>query len=136
MSQICILWGGKHGTVYSQSCLFIMSYTNSKREKGTTQWTHSMTQQCEVIVQARRPRQVLLLEETRQAFKGTGSPDQLGYCGPVWIDQGLNKGRGSFLNFLGTPLIFPDMKVILPVKPNTSWFYNVSGVEALYRCSQ
>ncbi len=98
--------GGKHGTVYSQSCLFIMSYTNSKREKGTTQWTHSMTQQCEVIVQARRPRQVLLLEETRQAFKGTGSTDELGYCGPVWIDQGLNKGRGSFLNFLGAPLIF------------------------------
>ncbi len=100
--------GGKHGTVPIHRVVFLLCpiQTQRGRKKVTTQWTHSMTQQCEVIVQARRPRQVLLLEETRQAFKGTGSPDQLDYCGPVWIDQGLNKGCGSFLNFLGTPLIF------------------------------
>jgi hypothetical protein len=38
-------------------------------------------------------------------FKGTGSPDGLGFSWHIWIDLGLKKGRGWFLNFLGAPSI-------------------------------
>ncbi len=34
-------------------------------------------------------------------IKGTGSQDGLSYCGPEWIDLGLNKGSGWCLNFVG-----------------------------------
>jgi hypothetical protein len=36
-------------------------------------------------------------------IKGTGSPDGLGFSWHIWIDLGLKKGRGRFLNLLGAP---------------------------------
>jgi hypothetical protein len=38
-------------------------------------------------------------------LQGTGSPDGLGFSWHIWIDLGLKKGRGWFLNFLGAPSI-------------------------------
>jgi hypothetical protein len=46
------------------------------------------------------------------SLKGTGSPDALGHRDPVWIDLGLNKCRGWFMDFLGHPLIFHWHKCI------------------------
>ncbi len=37
--------------------------------------------------------------------KGTESPDGLGFSWHIWIELGLKKGRGWFLNFLGAPSI-------------------------------
>ncbi len=39
-------------------------------------------------------------------FKGTVSWDRFQKCWRKWTDLGLNKGRGWFLNFSKTPLIF------------------------------
>ncbi len=36
---------------------------------------------------------------------GSGSPDGLGFSWHIWIDLGLKKGCGWFLNFLGDPSI-------------------------------
>jgi hypothetical protein len=38
-------------------------------------------------------------------LKGTGSPDGLGFSWLIWIDLGLKKGRGWFLNFIEPPPI-------------------------------
>ncbi len=38
-------------------------------------------------------------------LKGTGSQDGLGFSWHIWIDLGLKKGRGWFLNCLGAPSI-------------------------------
>jgi hypothetical protein len=39
-------------------------------------------------------------------LKGTVSWDRFQKCWRKWTELGLNKGRGWFLNFLETPLIF------------------------------
>jgi hypothetical protein len=41
----------------------------------------------------------------RRTLKGTGSPDGLDSSWHIWIDLGLKKGRGWFLNFVGAPSI-------------------------------
>ncbi len=56
----------------------------------------------------------------------TSPADRMGYCGGAWIDIGLNKGRGWFLNFLGAPLIFHWQHEFLPGKPNNCWLFNVT----------
>jgi hypothetical protein len=46
----------------------------------------------------------------------------------VWLDLGLTRGRGHFLNFLGAPMIYTAKSVFLAVNASLRWLNNVSCV--------
>ncbi len=60
-------------------------------------------------------------------FKGTGSPDGLGFSWHIWIDLGLKKGRGWFLTFLGAPPLFIEILVFLAVNAIVSWLIKLAA---------
>jgi hypothetical protein len=45
------------------------------------------------------PLPLLYFLQCPPLIKGTGSPDGMGSSWHIWIDLGLKKGRGWFLNF-------------------------------------
>ncbi len=61
-------------------------------------------------------------------FKGTGSPDRFQIFWQKLTDQGLNKGRSWFLNFLGLLWFNIKIKLFLQVNAQLGWLDNVSGV--------
>jgi hypothetical protein len=48
---------------------------------------------------------IFRLDRVPSVFKGTGSPDGLGFSWHVWIDLCLKKGGRWFLNVVGAPAI-------------------------------
>jgi hypothetical protein len=60
-------------------------------------------------------------------LKGTGSPDGLGFSWHIWIDLGLKKGRGWFLNFLGAPSIIHRILVLIVVNAIVSWLIKLAA---------
>ncbi len=67
-------------------------------------------------------------------FKGTGSPDGLGFSWfswPIWIDLGQKKGRGGFLKFFRGSLhyLHYSLKILvfLAVNAILSWLIKLAA---------
>ncbi len=76
--------------------------------------------------------QTLVLSfDGKSFFKGTVSRDGFGFWWHAWSAQGLNRGRGQFLNLLGAPndfMILLRKNVFLAVNGSSCWHNNVRGM--------
>jgi hypothetical protein len=65
--------------------------------------------------------------KSHAGLKGTGPPDGLGFRWHIWIDLGLKKGRGWFLNSLGLLPLFIEILVFLAVIAIVSWLIKLAA---------
>ncbi len=61
-------------------------------------------------------------------IKGTVSRDRFGFRWHVWLVQGLNRGRGQFLNLYLDKWFYNSKCVFLAVNASLRWLNNVVGV--------
>jgi hypothetical protein len=66
-------------------------YERSHEIEISENMTTSRASQCEHVISL-----IWQLIHFNTSLKGTGSQDELGYCGHEWIDLSLNRGRGWF----------------------------------------